>query len=77
LSVPSHIISKLLKIFLIFLDVIFFLNGIIFIFLFILLIAFFACLTLNLPMSLGLNKVCLFKFEISILSKSTMPILPT
>ena len=42
-----------------------------------LLIVFFACLTLNLPMSLGLNKVCLFKFEISTLSKSTMPILPT
>ena len=40
-------------------------------------IIFFATETLNLPISAGLNIVCLFKFEISTLSKSTIPIFPT
>ena len=39
--------------------------------------AFLAWLTLNFPKSLKLKSVCLFKFEISTLSKSTIPILPT
>ena len=40
-------------------------------------ITFFACITLNLPLSEALKSVCLFKFEISTLSKSTIPIVPT
>ena len=46
-------------------------------FLLILLTLILACFTLNFPMSDGLNNVCLFKFETSTLSKSTIPILPT